>query len=322
MMPTTPTPPETTTPTDQAPRLPCPAPADFRAEVAKYDAHAQVETWDGPRYRMTYRVLGEGPPLIVSPGIASTYRGYALMLNGLAPRFQTILYDYPGDNSKDGARIGRLSHDDYVDDVFGLIDHLNIGRTFLFGPSFGSTVVLKALHREPRRFLRAAIQGAFAHRPLAFAERLALRVGRRIPGHSSRLPFHHRALSWNNRMHFPTIIEDRWDYYVAQNGMTPIAPMAARLDLLGRLDLRPILPEIPTEVLVLQGNEDRIVRRRHYEELLAGLPNARGVLMPMVGHQPHYTHAEGMASALDEFFLPCAPGGCPSERPDGEEVTS
>ena len=143
-----------------------------------YDASARVGRWDGPRYRMTYRVLGQGPPLVLIPGIASTYRGYALTLNRLADRFQTVVYDYPGENPGDGARLGRVRHDDLVDDVFGLLDHLNIGRAYLFGLSFGSTVTLRALHREPRRFPKAVVQGAFARRRFSAAERIALRLGR------------------------------------------------------------------------------------------------------------------------------------------------
>jgi pimeloyl-ACP methyl ester carboxylesterase len=115
-------------------------------------------------------------------------------------------------------------------------------------------------------------------------------------------------------MQFPEVIEDRWSYYLEQNGLTPIAPLSRRLDLVAQLDLRPLLKEIPTEVLILQGNEDRIVAGRHFEELCSGLPNARGVVMPMVGHQPHFTHAEPLAQAVIEWCLPCAPGGCPSER--------
>ena len=145
-------------------RPPCPAPANLRAEVQKYDKAARVSRWEGPRYRMTVRELGEGPPLILLPGVASTYRGYCLTLNQLASKYRTIVYDYPGDQPDDKARLGRISHDDLVDDVFGLIDHLNLGRVFLFGLSFGSTVALKTLHREPRRFPKAAIQGGFAHR--------------------------------------------------------------------------------------------------------------------------------------------------------------
>ena len=302
---------------DAAPRQPCPAPADFRREVERYDGHAQVLHWAGPRYRLTARVLGEGPPLIVVPGVASTYRGYCLTLNTLSERFRTIIYDYPGDHLDDGSKLGRITHDHLVDDVFGLIDYLNLGRVFLFGLSFGSTVTLKALHREPRRFPRAAIQGGFAHRKFTPAEKAALRVGRLLPGKTSRLPLHGRILAWNNLSHFPSIIIDRWPFYVEQNGLTPIAALTHRLDLLARLDLRPILPEIPTEVLLIQGNEDRIVARRHFDELKAGLPKSEGLILPIVGHQPHYTHAELLAQVVENFLLPCNPEGCPNEAKGG-----
>ncbi len=301
-------------------RPPCPAPVDFLEEVRAYDRAAEVGIWAGPRYRMTYRSLGQGPPLIVVPGVAATYRGYALTLNRLAPRFRTILYDYPGEQPGDGARLTRITHEHLVDDVFGLIDHLNIGRAFLFGLSFGSTVVLGALAREPRRFPKAAVQGAFAHRGFSKAERLALTLGRRLPGRIDRLPLRRTILTYNNRSHFPAILDDRWGYYLEQNGLTPIAPMAHRLDLVGRLDLRPTLAEIPVEILLLQGNEDRIVPRRHFDELRSSLSGATAIVMPQVGHQPHYTHGEALAQAVGDFLLPCAPGGCPSEGGQADGV--
>jgi pimeloyl-ACP methyl ester carboxylesterase len=296
-----------------AARPPCPAPADFRAAVAAYDRDAQVGVWEGPRYRMTYRVLGQGPPLILIPGIASTYRGYALTLNTLAARFRTVVYDYPGEHPDDGARLGRISHEHLVDDLFGLIDHLNLGRAFLVGLSFGSTIALRAQQREPRRFPKVAVQGAFARRKFTAAERLALIVGRRIPGTSARLPLRRSVLAYNSKAEFPAVIADRWPYYLEQNGLTPIAAMAHRVELLTRLDLRPILPEVSTEVLLLQGNEDRIVPRRFFDELKAALPRVEGVIMPQVGHQPHDTHAEALAQAIGDWLLPCAPGGCPNE---------
>ncbi len=96
-----------------------------------------------------------------------------------------MIYDYPGEHADDGADLARISHDHLVDDLFGLIDHLNIGRVFLVGFSFGSTIVLKALYREPRRFPKAAVQGAFASRAFTLAERWALRLGRLIPARAS-----------------------------------------------------------------------------------------------------------------------------------------
>jgi pimeloyl-ACP methyl ester carboxylesterase len=291
----------------------CQPPANVVTEVSRYDRVAQVGEWSGPRYRMTYRVLGDGPPLVWLPGIAATYRVYSMVLNRLAERFLTIQYEYPGDCEGDGARLGQISHDDLVDDLFGLIDHLRLGRLFLAGISFGSTIALKALVREPRRFPRAVVQGAFARRRFTTAERLALFLGRRIPGMSARLPFRESVLSYNSRMDFPQIIEDRWPFYLEQNGQTPIKALAHRTSLLARLDLRPTLAAVKSDLLLIQGREDRIVPHRYFEEIKALLPQSESLVLPTVGHIPHLTHAEMLVRVIGDWLLPCNPEGCPRE---------
>jgi 3-oxoadipate enol-lactonase len=291
----------------------CQPPANVRREVQRYEAEAEVGTWSGPRYRMTYRVLGGGPPLIWLPGIAATHRVYALVLNRLAERFQTIQYEYPGDQSGDGARLNRITHDHLVEDLFGLIDHLRIGRVFLAGISFGSTIALRALYSEPRRFPRTVVQGAFAHRRFTAAEQLALFLGRRFPGNAARLPLRETVLAYNNKLEFPRIIEDRWPFYLEENGLTPIRALAHRTSLVAGLDLRPILPRIEADILLVQGREDRIVPHRCFEELKGALPRSESVVLPTVGHIPHLTHAESLAHLIREWLLPCNPEGCPGE---------
>ena len=286
--------------------------------MAKYDSLAEIGHWDGPRYRMTYRSAGEGPPLLVVPGIASTYQIYAIFLNQLAERFRTIVYDYPGEHPGDGARLGRISHDNLVDDLLGLIDHLNTGPVFVAGLSFGSTVVLKALSREPARFSRAAVQGAFAFRRFSAAERTALVLGRLVPGTMKRLPFFRSVLTYNSRSEFPAILEDRWPFYLEQNGATPIRSLAHRVKLLTTLDLRRILPEIRSETLLIHGREDRIVPLRDYDLLASLLPRAHGMIVPTAGHMLHLTHAELEAKIIGDWLLPCgAPESCPEEHGAG-----
>ena len=34
------------------------------------------------------------------------------------------------------------------------------------------------------------------------------------------MPLHERILTYNNRNHFPAILDDRWAFYVEQNGLT------------------------------------------------------------------------------------------------------
>jgi pimeloyl-ACP methyl ester carboxylesterase len=200
-----------------------------------------------------------------------------------------------------------------MDDLFSLIEHLGVGRTFVVGLSFGATVVLKALFREPRRFPRAVVQGAFAHRQFTPAERLALILGQLIPGTASRLPLRESVLAHNSKMDFPSLFEDRWTYYLEQNGLTPIRALAHRTSLIARLDLRPRLGELSSDLLLLQGKEDRIVPLRHFEELKRELPRAEALLMPTVGHIPHLTHGELLARVIDEWLLPCNPAGCPHD---------
>lgn len=276
---------------------------DFRSDVADYDSEAEVAEWNGPRYRMTYRTLGEGPALVVLPGIASTYRGYAPTLNRLSPRFRTIVVDYPGERHGDGASLGEITHDHLVDDLVGLLDHLNIDQAHLFGLSFGSTVTLRALAKAPERFGKSILQGAFAHRRFGPIDRAALRFGRLLPGTTDRLPLRKLVLHIEGKAHFNGQPADRWSYYVEQNGLTPIGPMAHRIDLLTRLDLRPSLRSIATEVLLLQGDRDKIVPISNYRMLLNELPHAQGILMPGVGHQPHFTHPEWLARAVSDFLI-------------------
>jgi len=281
-------------------------PLDFRAEVAEYDRLAEVGHLDGPRSRMTYRTLGRGPTLVLVPGLASTYRTYAPTLHRLARRFRTVTIDYPGENPDDGALLGSISHEDMVEDLLRLLDRLPPGRAHLFGLSFGSTLTLRALHRAPDRFGRSALQGGFARRKLGPAERLALRIGRRFRGTTSGLPFHEASLRRKNRRTFPAEMGDRWTYYVDQIGRTPISGLTHRLDLLSRLDLRPILPEIHHPLLLIHGTGDRIVPPARCTELAALLPRSEKVLMAGVGHQPHFTHPEELARLVGDF---CEGGG-------------
>lgn len=277
--------------------------ADWRADVDAYEANAEVKSWSGPRYRMTYRVLGSGPPLVLVPGIAGTYQGYAMVLNRLGERFRTIIYDYPGDQPDDGARLGRINHENLIEDFLGLVDAEGIAQAYVLGISFGTTVTLGALAKAPARFIKAAVQGAFAGRQFTIAEKLALWFGRRVPGSIRRLPFRDQVLAWNNLPEFPRPVRDRWPFYCEENARTRIAPLAHRCDLVARLDLKSALPQVHTSLMLIQGNDDRIIPRRYYEEVSKLLPHARCCLLPLIGHQIHYTHPERMVDLVSEFFL-------------------
>ncbi len=202
-------------------------------------------------------------------------------------------------------------------DLFGLIEHLNIGRAFLIGLSFGSTIVLGQLHREPRRFPKAIVQG------VCIADLPGLNGGaglcRRLPG-TRQAPLHaggpllqqQEPLSFDHRR--PLALLSRAERPHADRGKR-IGSTWSRGSTCGRFSPRFAIP-----VLLLQATRTGSWSA-YFDELNAALPAAEGVIMPLVGHQPHCTHAEALAQVTAEWLLPCAADGCPTSRnrPQGRE---
>jgi pimeloyl-[acyl-carrier protein] methyl ester esterase len=76
--------------------------------------------------------------------------------------------------------------------------------------------------------------------------------------------------------------------------------LAAGLEYLLERDLRHLLPRMPGGVVIIQGQEDRIVAPAQAEFLRIKLPGARLNLLPGAGHLPWLTQAESFNGILAE----------------------
>ena len=146
-----------------------PRPIDFRAErgLSTNDRPGSANG-DGPRHRIDLSNSGRwAQPWCSCPASPRLIECYAPTLRRLARRFRTIQIDYPGENPDDGANLRAITHDDLVDDLFGLLDHLNLSR----GVSVWTLVWLDDhpqgdASRPETGFPKAALQGGFARRRL------------------------------------------------------------------------------------------------------------------------------------------------------------
>jgi pimeloyl-ACP methyl ester carboxylesterase len=284
---------------------PCasPEPLDLAQALARLKREAVRGVCDTGRYRCSYCTWGEGPPLLFVPGLSDDSLSFVLPMALLSRHFRCIAYDLPNGGG-DGARLARYRHEDYVADVFALLDHLGARRSYVLGSSFGSTIALAALRAAPTRLARGIIQGGFAHRPLAPAELLLARLARYFPGPVSRLPFRQHLL-WREH-HGPLAARgpDVWDYLVTRWGSPPMAAVARRALVLHGVDLRPVLGEVRQPVLLVCGDFDPLVRKHCEEELLRGLPHAVRVELDQCGHAPYFSHPELLAEIVRRFLTP------------------
>ena len=293
------------------------------AALDLWDREARRGVCDTGRYRMPYFVWGSGPPLVFVHGLADTSRAFIPVMAALRRQFTCIAYDLPAGGA-DGARLGAYRHRHLVADLFALLDHLGFRQAHLFGSSFGSTIVLAALHAHPDWTTRAVLQGGFAYRPLARWERRPVRVRPLLAGAAGDAaaagatgsPVRHAGLpATAGRVPVPPDQQRR----AAEGGRRP--PRADVLDV----DLRPQLPAIRQPVLMICGDCDRD-RAGGVRAAAAGGAAERGAgRVAGCGHYPQYTHAPLVAEVVRQFLAAPAAGcrvaACGSANSGSEAVT-
>jgi pimeloyl-ACP methyl ester carboxylesterase len=279
------------------------APIDLTEARTRFEKEATQGVCQTAHYRMPYYVWGEGPPLLFVHGVADSCYSFLLTISRLSAHFRCVAYNLPTGRG-DRARVRGWTHDDLVRDVWALQDHLGVERSYLFGSSFGTTVVLKAMAERPERVARGVLQGALAHRPLFPRERWLARLGQFIPGTVGIFRGRERVLKKINGAEFVGRPEEVWRYFIETTAVTPIAIVARQALVLDKVDVRPLLPQIRQPVLLVCGDRDTIVPAHHQDTLLEGLPNAGRVTIQGCAHVPGYTHPEAMAEVVRQFLTP------------------
>jgi pimeloyl-ACP methyl ester carboxylesterase len=278
-------------------------PLTLRRALERFQHEAKRGICDTGRYRCPYFAWGDGPPLVFVHGLSEAAVSFVLTMARLTDHFRCIAYDLPRGGA-DGARLGATTHAGLAEDLFALLDHLGLRRSYLLGSSFGSTIVLAAMRARPERVPRAVLQGGFAQRCLAPAEVLLASLARHWPGTMGALPFRTALLCRGHRGAFAEREPDVWDFYLDQSGGNPIAAVAQRALLMHRSDLRASLAELRQPVLMICGDCDPLVGKDCEEALLRGLPHVQRVEIAGCGHFPHFTHPELLAELLRQFLMP------------------
>ena len=290
--------------------LVCSPPVSLSETLARFGREAVRGVCDTGRYRCSYYTWGQGPPLLLIPGLSDDALSFVMVAGLLSAHFRCTAYNLPA-GAGDGARLRRYTHAHLVEDAFALLDHVGAARSYVLGSSFGSTIALAAMHQRPERLPRGILQGGFARRPLGSRELFLARLACYLPGRHRAMPLRAAMLERVPRAPFAGRDPEAWEYLVLRWGLTPFRALGRLALMLHRLDLRPILPEIRQPVRLVCGDCDPLVGRACEEELLGGLPSAGRVELNGCGHNPLFSHPEVLAEVVRRFLTP---PGCPADR--------
>lgn len=281
-----------------------PTASELAAALMAYKSEATFASLQTPRYRLDYSSWGEAtaPPLVLIHGMADQKQSFAMLMQRLVEGGRRCIAYELADGRHDDGRLGRYGHDDFVNDLIVLLDHLNFDAVDLLGCSFGSTVSLRALALHPDRFRKVVLQGAFAHRDFTTLEALLAKIARLLPGTMASMPKRKEFLAEQTLPQLPDCPPPIFEFLLECGGRTPIRAASHRANILRKLDLRPLLPTIRHEVLMIGGDRDGLVPRSCEAELEAGLTNVQRLEIAPGGHYPQYAAPSTMADVMLTFL--------------------
>jgi aminoacrylate hydrolase len=268
------------------------SPAALGTEVGKVGfAHLKA-------YTAEYREWGNGPPLVLVPGLAGGYPLVELLAQKLASHYRVLSYQLRGEDDVFALR-RQFSLADLVDDLEQFLDWHRLESPAIFGVSFGGILALELAARQPYRLRALGVQGVGARFEPGLLQRVASMVlaGYPLPPDN---PFVNQFfnLFFGGRQR----PQHLFDFVTRQCWRTDQSVMAHRFRLIEQFNLIPRLGRIRVPTLVFAGDREMVVSEPNRLRLLQGLRRGKLVQLPGAGHLAFVTHARQMAAEMQQFL--------------------
>ena len=262
--------------------------------------------------RVHYKEAGQGEPaLILQHGFAASLFSWREVLGALAQGRRVVAFDRPAfgltERPVEWEGPDPYSAETQADLTIGLMDALGIQKAILVGNSAGGTVsALTALHYPERIPALVLVDPAIYQggRPAWFG------VLARTPQMQRLGPLLARQIQkWGRKFgesawHDPSRLTDEiWQGYTkplqAENWDRALWNLTAAS---GPTGLGEQLDRLQMPVLVLTGDDDRIVPTKQSVRLAGELPNAELVVFPNCGHVPQEECPDLFLEAVEKFL--------------------
>jgi pimeloyl-ACP methyl ester carboxylesterase len=248
-------------------------------------------------YAARFSVWGEGPPLVLVPGLAGGVDLLGPLAGELARDFQVISFQLRGEDDPFALR-RRFDLRDLVEDVGEFLDWFGLERPALMGVSFGGVLALELAIRRPGRIGALVTQGVGPRFEPGLLQQAAGLILSRYP-----LPANNPFVNQFFNLFFGgrQAPGPLFDFVTGQCWRTDQSVMAHRFRMAERADFTGRVAGVRVPALLMAGERDLLVSGNGLRELAGQLPGARAVRFPG-GHLAFVTQPERMAREVREFL--------------------
>jgi pimeloyl-ACP methyl ester carboxylesterase len=250
-------------------------------------------------YTAQYCEWGDGPPLILVPGMAGGFELLGPLARLLSRHFRVISYQLRGEDDCFALR-RPFDLDDLVEDLAEFVDWLCLESPTVMGVSFGGLLALEFAARFPGRLDRLVVQGAGVRFEKGLVQQVASTVLSRFP-----LPADNAFVNQFFNLLFGAKQDDDalFAFVTRQCWQTDQSVMAHRFRLVERYNMLGKLRKVRVPTLVMAGDRDVLISRRSVALLCDGLPSAHLARLPGCGHLAFITRPDMVAEQVQRFLL-------------------
>jgi len=253
-----------------------------------------------------YEVHGEGEPLIFVNALMMTTVNWLIQKEQIARRYKLILFDLLNQGQSDYIT-ENLTLDMQADVIKGLLDHLQIQKTHMYGTSFGSFVAQTFALKYQERLKTLTLQGTWGKFDCHAIKSGEVWINVAEMRNPDKLFDFFMTLVFapefynNNQARLEELKKIWWTKVLSARenwveAFTALTRSLYTLDLLNRL------PEIKVPTLIIAGAQDRIMSPERHEEVHKSIEGSAYIILKDSGHCPHIEKPEEFRYILLGFI--------------------
>jgi pimeloyl-ACP methyl ester carboxylesterase len=261
--------------------------------------------------RLHYVERGKGEPLVLLHGNGALVDDFALsgLVQRAARRYRVFVFDRPGYGHSSRPRRRIWTPEAQADLFARAFAELGIERPIVLGHSWGTLVAL-ALALEHRPAVKGLVLLSGYYFPTLRVD-VPLAALPAIPGIGDLLRYTLSPLiarlSWRGmlrKLFGPNAVPEAFERFPVWMPLRPgqiraaAAESALLLPAAARLGRR--MGEVSVPVVIMAGEDDRLVASTQSERLHAELPDSMLRIVPGVGHMIHHIMPNEVLAAVDE----------------------
>jgi 3-oxoadipate enol-lactonase len=261
-------------------------------------ASRQVKSGDA---EIVYRVLGEGPPVVLLHPFPVNHEFWLPVAQVLAPRYRIILPDLRG-HGDSGVGEGPATMAKHAGDIACVMDDADVGRAPLIGVSIGGYALFEFWRRNRGRVAALGLFNTKAPADSAEARAGRLRAANDVlesgtePFFESMIP---RLLGKTTREARPDLVEGALRM---MRKMSPEDVAQVQGGMAGRPDSMDTLKTINVATLIVTGDEDLLTGVNEAELMRQHISGSQLCIIPKAGHYSPWEQPEEAARLLRQFL--------------------